>query len=485
MPDAADAGNADVSPLTHGSLPRAMLALAAPLAVTQLFELLYSVTDAFWVGRLGADAVSALAFSWPLVSLVLSVGAGVGNAGTILIARRVGAGERRRASHLTGQTLAAVGLSSVCLAAVGYALAPSLLRAVGATPGTAVYAPALAYVRVGFVGLPFTFGFYTFQSALRGWGDTRTPMYLLGATVALNVALDPFLVFGFAGNPLLDAAGVAGLGRTLAAATGFGGLGVAGAAVATLVSRGLATAVGVRLLSSGRTGPRVSLADLRPEPDVLRRLVDIGGPLGVEQTVDSLAVVALTALLAHAGTAAVAAYGVADRYALVVWLPTVAVGMAVETAVGQNLGRGRRDRAERAVRLAVLALVVASLAAAALSVAFARPIVALFVTGPGADAVVRDGAAYLRIVAPTWALMAVFHVVNGALCGAGATRLSMTLTVGAQWGLRAAVAAVLMLGLGLGAAGAWYGITLSNVVAALVGGYVLYSDRWAGDRDRD
>lgn len=472
---------------TEGTLLWPLLALATPVMATQLFQLLYSITDTFWVGRLGTDAVSALSFAWPLVALIISVGAGVTNGGAILISQYTGAGDEERTGHIAGQTLAANAALSIVFAIFGFILTPSVLYIIGVTPGSAIAEMATTYARIAFLGLPFTFGFFAFQDILRGWGETKIPMYLMAATVALNVLLDPFFVLGFAENPLFVWTGTSTLQHTLLNATGFAGFGVAGAAAATLLSRSLAAIIGLWLLFSGRVGPSVTVDDLRPDSPTVHHLIRVGGPLSVEQIVSATATVVLTALVAQTGSAAVAAYGIADRYAQVVWLPTIAMGATVETVVGQNLGDGRRDRAHRTIYLATGLLVGIFILISAVSIWLARPLIGIFVTGTGSAAVVRYGVEYLHIVAPTWALMAIFHVANGGFCGAGATRLSMVLNVTTQWGFRAAVATVFVVGLGFNAIGIWYAIAISNVIAAIVGGAVFLRGRWStnitGDGD--
>ncbi|WP_276273317.1 MATE family efflux transporter [Haloarcula litorea] len=466
---------------TEGGLLWPLLTLAAPLVATQLLQTLYNVADTFWVGRLGSDAVSALSFSWPIVFLLVSVGGGMTAAGTILVSQNTGAEKDGRVSHVAGQTLVFVTGLSVAISVVGYLVAPSLLALVGTTPGTAIHEMAVTYTRYVFLGLWFMLGFFVFQALLRGWGDTKTPMYLMVGSVALNVVVDPVAILGFADNPLFAWLGLEWLAADALAATGFTGLGVEGAAIATVGSRGLAAAVGLWLLFSGRVGIELSAADLRPELATVRRIVDVGAPLSVEQSTQALSVAVMTALVALVGSDAVAAYGVGSRFTSLVWLPMVGMGMAVETVVGQNLGAGKRGRARRTVLLASAILVAAFLAAAALTVAFAPAIVGVFVTGEGAAAVVGYGTDFLRIVAPTWAVMAGFHMMNGAFHGAGSTRLSMALGLLAMWGFRAVAAAVLVVGLDMGALGAWYGIAASNVVATVAAAVFFLRGRWLED----
>ncbi len=128
--------------------------------------------------------------------------------------------------------------------------------------------------------------------------------------------------------------------------------------------------------------------------------------------------------------------------------------------------------------IAVAILGVAFLVAGVLTFWFARPIVGLFITGPGSHAIIDYGATFLRIVAPTWVIMAVYHMMNGAFYGSGSTRMAMGIAVTSLWGVRAVVAIVAIFVLGLGAVGAWYAIALSNVTAAVAGAVFFFRGRW-------
>ncbi|WP_436927614.1 MATE family efflux transporter [Halosimplex amylolyticum] len=466
------------SRFTEGAIIWPLLTLAGPLTATQLLQVAYNLTDTYWVGRLGAEAVSALSFSWPVVFLLISLGGGMTNAGTILVSQHVGAGNDDRLAHVAGQTIAFVGLLSVGVSVFGFTFAPQLLGLIGATPGTTIHELAVTYLRIIVLGMPFTFGFYVFMALLRGWGDTKTPMYLMALTVGLNILLDPFFVLGFTGNPLFGWVGLGDLQGWLYARTGFAGFGVAGAAVATVLSRAVAAVVGLWLLFGGRVGLHLAVDDLLLQSETVRKIVGIGGPGAIDQSTQSIAAIVMTALVATVGTDAVAAYGIGNRFVSLVWLPTVAMGMSVETVVGQNLGGGHRDRARRTVYVAIAILGTAFLVASGLTVWFARPIVGLFITGPEADRIIAYGATFLRIVAPTWVVMASYHMMNGAFYGSGSTRMAMAIGVTALWGVRAVAAVVLVVGFSLGATGAWYAIALSNVTAAIAGAVFFFRSSW-------
>lgn len=465
----------DAEQLTEGSLLKPLLALSAPVVLTQGMQVLYNLVDVFWVGQLGAAPLSAVSFSWAIIYFVVRLGDGFALAGTVLVAQNTGARNDDRTGFIAGQALALNLLASVVVGVVGYLFAPHVLSLVGTTPGTEIHRMGVEYIRVVLLGLPFTFGFYAFQSLLRGRGDTWTPMYIVLATVALNVVLDPLLIFGFEGNPLL--AGVGGLEATLYALTGFDGLHVTGAALATVLARGTATLVALWLLFSGRTELRLRLSDFRLRLGKAKRILGIALPASVEFAAEAFSVTVMAVVVALVGSDAVAAFGVGNRFTSLAWLPAVGLGMGVETVVGQNLGAGRPDRARRAVSLGCGVVVAVFLVVSTAVFLLAVPIMSLFVAG-GSGAVVPLGAEYLRIVGATYAFVGVYHVVNGGFHGAGSTRVAMYVGVGGLSVVRVGVSLVGIVVFAAGATGAWVGVAVSHVVVAVFAGAWFLRDGW-------
>ena len=468
--------------LTEGPLLKPLIVLSLPIVASQLMQVTYNLADTFWVGRLGENAVTALSLSLPFVFLMVSLGGGLTVAGTVLVSQNTGAGRTDRVSHVAGQTIAFVSLVSVGLAAIGFLLAPFLLPLIGGSADPEAIRLAVVYTRIIFVGVVFMFGFFIFQALLRGYGDTMTPMYLMGASVVLNVVLDPFLIFGFRENLLFEWAGWLPVGidflalqADLYTATGFAGFGVEGAAVATVASRGVAAMIGLWLLFSGRLGLTISLSDLRLKLETIRKIVEIGVPTAAEQGANSLAYTAMTALAALVSGPTVAAYGVGNRINTLVFLPAVGLARGTETSVGQNLGAEKTERARRAVLLST-GIVVAVFGLVSLLVfVFARPLVALFV--PGEADVIRLGTDYFKIIGPTYVFMGVFQVVNAGFRGAGSTRTAMAFSMLSQWGLRIPPTLLLITVVGIGATSVWAGIAFSHIAAAVaVGLWYIFGD---------
>src|ERR1041384_5579739 len=119
------------SPLLEGPVLPSLLRLAIPIVIANLLQSAYQLTDAFWVGRLGGAAVAAVSVSFPVIFLSIALGMGFGIAGSTLVAQYVGAGNHRMVNHVAAQTLLMVALTSVVLGAIGYAIAPALLRWMG------------------------------------------------------------------------------------------------------------------------------------------------------------------------------------------------------------------------------------------------------------------------------------------------------------------------------------------------------------------
>ena len=469
--------------VTDGKLFKPLMALSAPIVASQVLNVGYNLADTYWVGRLGADPVAALSYSWAIVFLVVSVGGGLTVAGTVLVSQHKGAGNLTRSYHVAGQTLSFVTIVALAFALVGYVLSPWLISMVGATPGTDPHTMAVSYTRIIFAGVAFMFWFFIFDALSRGWGDTRTPLYLMIVSVTINVVIDPFFILGFQDNPVFAWVGAEGLEATLHAATGFEGYGVAGAAVATLIARGIAAVAGLYLLFSGRVGLQPELGDLRPRAETVRKIVEVGVPIGAEQGLRALGIAALTAIIAIAGDDAVAAYGIVNRLSSLLFLPALGLARGTETVVGQNLGAGQVKRAKHAVYMSAAVVVAAFAIVVAVAYPLADSIVGFFLAADASDGdveeVVRIGAAYITIAGPSYLFLGVFQMMLGGIRGSGSTRAAMVLSIQELWLFRIPIAFALLVPVGMGVIGVWYAVAISYVASALVTAAWFLRGTWA------
>ncbi|MFD1566173.1 MATE family efflux transporter [Halolamina litorea] len=449
------------SSLTRGPLLRPLIRLAWPLVAIQLLQVAYNLVDTVWLGRLSADAVGALSLAFPLVFLVISIGGGFTAAGAILVAQHTGAGGDRAAGRIAGQTLGFVGIVSVVVGAVGFLATGPLLSMLPADPATTerVIPLSAEYMRVFFLGSPALFGFFVFSSLMRGVGDTRTPLVVMFVSVLVNVALDPFLIFGW---------------------WVFPAMGVEGAAIATVTSRVVATVAGMYVLFGTDLGLTIEPRDLIPKPGPVREIVELGVPTALEQSGTALAMVVATAMVATFPPAVVAAYGLGNRLMSLVTLPAMGLSQAMDTAVGQNLGADEPERATKAVKLG-MGLVVAVLAVVAVVVAtFPEPIVTAFLPEQSATAAATIGHAstYLRIMSIAFVFFGTFQVAMGTFRGAGNTTTALALSLIALWVVRLPATYLLAFPLGWGPTGVWTAVALGDVVGSLSALFWLSRGTW-------
>ena len=458
--------------VTDGRLFGPLLILSAPIVAGQMLQVAYNLADTYWVGRLGPDPVAALGYAWAIVFLMVSVGAGLTVAGTVLVAQHKGAGNFTQSHHVAGQTFSFVTIISILFSAAGYLLTPILISLVGATPGTPAYEMAVGYTRIVFLGMAMMFWFFIFDAVCRGWGDTRTPLYLMAISVGINVVIDPFFILGFTDNPLFAWVGLTGLETTLYAATGFGGWGVEGAALATVIARGFAAIVGLWLLFSGRIGLSPSISDLYLDLETVRQILDIGTPTAIELGTRSLGLAVMTVIIAIAGDDAVAAWGILHRLSSLMFMPALGLARGTETVVGQNIGARQIDRARRAVFLSAGIIISAFAVVIVAAYPNAEAIVGFFLNpdaGGNQALVISYGAAYIWIVGPAYLFVGAFQIVLGGIRGSGSTRASMAFSIFELWFLRLPIAYVLMAVYDYGVIGVWWAVAVSYVVAAIVG----------------
>jgi len=447
---------AHASDLVEGDLLRPMLRVAWPLVLIQLLQVMYNVADTFWLGRLSADAVGALSLAFPIVFLFISVGGGFTAAGAILVAQHTGAsaassGSSREAGKVAGTALGFVMLVALVLGALGYLAVEPALALIPADERTAadVVPLAAAYMRVFFLATPFLFGFFTFVSLMRGYGDTRAPLRVMVVSVAVNVVIDPVLIFGWGPVPAY---------------------GIEGAAWATLISRAVATVVGWYVLFGTPAGPSIRPGDLVPKPAIVKRVLKLGVPSALEQSGVALAFVVLTALVATFPPAVVAAYGLGNRLISLVFLPAMGLAQAVNTVVGQNLGAEKPDRARRAVRAALTVVTGVMLPVAALAAAFPTPIVQLFLPpgSAGAGETIAYASTYLRVASVMFVFTGIFEVSRGTFRGAGRTTTALALSLVAVWVVRVPVTYAAVFVYDVGTAGIWWAVVAGDIAGALV-----------------
>lgn len=394
--------------LTQGNLLKGLLALAMPIIGANLLQTGYQLVDAFWVGRLGANAVAAVSISYPVNFLLISLSSGFAFAGSILVAQYAGAKNYKMVNHVAAQTLTMVVLTSIMLSSIAYVLSPNILYALGVEEQ--IFDDANFFQRMIFVGLVFNFGFIMFQSLLRGIGEVRIPLYINAATLGLNFILDPLFIYGWGPIPAF---------------------GVTGAAVSTLCTLMLSSLIGHYILFKGTADIKLTLKGFSFDGALLKKAIKIGAPSSIEISARALGLTLMTGIAAKFGTEVLAAYGVGSRLISFVVIFGLGLLRASSTVVGQNMGAQQIDRAERGATYAAWIGFGGLTIIGILFYFFAEPLVTAFMVAEAH--VVQMGVDFLKIVSLSFGFMGAQLALVGTLRGSGNTVESMILTIIGIW----------------------------------------------------
>ena len=438
--------------LTTGSIPRHVIAFSLPMLAGNGLQIAYSLINGFWVGKfLGTDALAALTVSVPAIFVLIGMAAGLTLATNVLVAQHVGARDWARVKGVVQTSVALAAGVSALLLTLGLVFADRLLRVTG-TPAE-IFPAALHYMRIVLWTMPFSFGIFLIGSMLRGIGDSKTPVYFQAVSVAMNVALDPLLMFGWAGFPKL---------------------GLNGTAYATIISQAAAVVALVWYVPRRRPLVTPDWRRLRVDGATAWLLVKIGFPAMIQQSVVSISMMVLIAFVNRFGARTDAAFGAALRIDQVAFLPALTVGLAVSTLAGQNIGAGRFERVGEVFRWGLLLSGGICLVIAVLAMTIPAVFLRGFVSDPQ---VIAIGAGYLRIMGISYVLYAVMFVSNGVINGAGHTVPTTLITVITLWGVRLPLAATLPHYLHH-ETGIWYAMVSSVACGALLSLAYYFSGRW-------
>ncbi|WP_336035488.1 MATE family efflux transporter [Halobacterium yunchengense] len=430
--------------ITDGSLSRALAILAAPIVAQQVVVALGSVVDIFWLGRLNEAAVAAVGLVVPVYALISIPVISAHRGGQILTSQSVGADRSGRATCLPVNA-AVLGVAlAVALAAATVAAAPTIVDLLGADGDTYRYAVVYLSTYV-FAFVPMAVS-DALEGGFVGWGDSGTAFALNAVNIVVNAVLDPLLIFGW---------------------WAFPEWGVFGAAVASIAGVTVSALLAVAVAASGRRQFSLSRDALDVRPSLLREILEVGGPVGLQNAGRQAARLGMVAVISIAGsTAALAAYNVGAQLATIAYVPAAGLAGASTTVVGQNLGAGRPDRARRATWLSVAVAVAALSALGAAQWAFPSLVAETFAPTLSGDAL-RLTVAYLQILAVGyWALGAIYTLESG-FNGASRTRVSMFATLAQYWGVRLPIAALGVFAFNYTVLAAFWAVTISNVAAAV------------------
>ena len=428
--------------LTVGPIGATLLAFALPTLASNVLQSLNGSINSIWVGRfLGEAALAATSNANIIMFLMFSAVFGFGMAATILVGQSIGRGDIESARRSFGSALGLVGAGAVLISVLGWIFAPAILRLL-ATPAEAE-ALALVYLRVIFLGLPLSMLSVLVQMALRGTGDSVTPLWFMLLSVAIDSTLNPLLIRGIGPFPEM---------------------GIAGSATATLIAALLST-MGLILYVYARDLPiRLRGAELRyllPERALVRTIVAKGLPMGAQMLVMSTAGLTMIGMVNRLGVDTAAAYAVSQQLWTYIQMPAMAIGVAVSSMAAQNIGAGRWERVDAITRSGVLYTSAVTLVVIAAIILFDRPVMSLFV---GSTSPAIPIARHIQLIASwTFVMFGATMVLFATVRANGATLAPLIILAIAMYPVRIGFAVLARPAIGADAL--WWAFPIGSFVS--------------------
>jgi putative MATE family efflux protein len=444
------------SELNQGEIRRTVLRIAWPAILENLLQSVLGLITILMVSRLGSAEVAAVGASQQIQVLFISAFFALSMGTTVIVAHAFGAGEHDSISMATKQSAAAGFLLSIVVAIAVFALAHPMLAIMGAE--TDVIDQGTRFQQISSIGYIFMAVMFILGGALRGVGDTRTPMLVTAGINVLNVAVALPLIFGHGFFPQM---------------------GLDGAAIAQNVSRFVGAVVLGYLLLRGHRGISIAGADgWRPDISFLKRLADISIPSMLESILRSGGQILFIVIVFMLGTAVAASHQIAQNAVFLSMFPGFGFSMAATALVGQSLGSGNTPRARAAALTSTRACIVWMSVMGVLFFVFAEPIMRLSATGEEKQAIIDSGVAALRVIAFAQPIQAIGFVMAGALRGAGDTRFPMISTGISMWIFRIPLAYAFAITLGLGLGGVYLAMATDNLILMVMNVWRYRKGRW-------
>ncbi len=329
---------ADGRNLTEGSIVKNLIVLSLPMMFSNLIQVVYNLTDTYWLGQLASgstEAVAVTGIAFPLVFLFASLGQGIAVATTALISRFKGANEPEKIRMYLGQ----VGLLLTVFMLIFFAIALFFIKPVLLllnTPETILESSQI-YIRLIMFGMGLMFVFFGFQSFAMGIGDGMSPMVINLISVIVNLVLDPIMIYGWIGCPAM---------------------GLEGAALATLISRAFSVILSFYVMKRYFASYIPSFAMLRPDYLKIKEILRIGIPASLAQTTTSLGFVVMQGLVNKFGTEIISANSIGFRFVNFIMMPPMGMSNALSSIIGQCLGAGKKDRAIRSFHVSLVLVMI-------------------------------------------------------------------------------------------------------------------------------
>lgn len=437
---------------TEGSVGRAILILSIPMVLEMMMESLFAVADIFFVSKLGPEAVATVGITESMMTLMYAIAIGLSMGTTAIVARRIGEKDNAGASVAAVQSIFVGVILSVPFAILGIFYSPQLLGLMGASQE--IISELYPYTAIMLGGNIVIMLLFVINAVFRGAGDAAISMKVLWFSNLLNIVLDPLLIFGLGPIPAM---------------------GITGAAIATTFSRGLGVVFQLWMLGGRSKRIAVHAGNIMINIAVMKKLLRLSvGGIG-QFLIATASWVGLVRIIAEFGSNALAGYTIAIRIVMFSLLPSWGMSNAAATLVGQNLGAGKADRAERSVWICgginTLFLVMIGIG----FYLFSDELIRLFTPE---EEVILIGATALKIICLGYLFYGMGMVMTQAFNGAGDTYTPTWLNFICFWMVEIPLAWILALYAGFDVNGVFWSIVIAESLLGVLGVWLFLKGKW-------
>lgn len=393
--------------ITEGVIWKQLLVFFFPILIGTFFQQLYNTVDTIIVGQyVGTQALAAVGTTGTLINLLVGFFVGLSSGATVIISQYFGGGDWRNLSKAVHTSIALALAGGLVIMVLGLLTGRACLNLLG-VPGE-IIEDALLYLNIYYGGILFCMIYNVGTGVLRAIGDSKMPLYVLIVCCLVNIVLDLLFVVSFH-------------------------WGVMGVALATVLSQVVSAVLIMLRLMCTKEGYRVELKHIRFDRGILKNVIRIGLPAGMQSVAYSLSNLIIQAGINSFGTSVIASWAAMGKIDGFIWMVMGAFGISITTFVGQNFGAGNYDRVKRSVRVCLAMTLGAIVTLSALILIFARPLLGFFT---GDAEVIEIGANFLKIMGPSYFLFVFIEIFSGAIRGAGEALQPMLITTFGVCGLR-------------------------------------------------
>lgn len=437
---------------TQGSIGRAILLLSIPMVLEMSMESIFAVVDIFFVAQLGPEAIATVGLTESMLTIIYAIAIGLSMATTAIVSRRIGEKDKEGAAVSAVQSILVSAIVSLPIALLGLFYSQELLRLMGASETIVHELTGYTTIMLSFNGVIMLL--FIINAVFRGAGDAAISMRVLWVANILNIILDPLFIFGIGPFPEL---------------------GVMGAAVATTIGRGLGVAFQFYQLSQKSQRISIKKQHWRLSVPVMKRLFQLSiGGIG-QYLIATSSWIGLVRIIAEFGSEALAGYTIAIRIIIFSLLPSWGMSNAAATLVGQNLGAGKPDRAEKSVWITALFNMAVLMLIGVLFYIFATELVMLFTNE---QAVIKIGAQCLRVICFGYLFYSWGMIMAQAFNGAGDTTTPTLLNFVCFWAVEIPLAYFLAMTLSYEEFGVFFSIVVAESLLGVLGIWMFRKGTW-------